>query len=141
MGSWDALESPSWHVGDHPVMKMLPKWLLLHGAFPPSTCKLSRAINNSSCTVCSLQSPNLGQMIRNFSSSDPLFIAPSPFVDYSQVGCGPIIIFSGYLASSPTLIAIKFCLFIFILPPTKRYLFGVLKWEDCLVRTLDKDRL
>ena len=139
---WDALESPSWHVGDHPVMKMLPKWLLLHGALPPSTCKLSRAINNSSCTVCSLQqSPILDQMIRNFSSSDPLFIAPSPFVDYSQVGCGPIIIFFGYLASSPTLIAIKFCLFIFILPPTKRYLFGVLKWEDCLVKTLDKDRL
>ena len=21
---WDALESPSWHVGDHPVIKMLP---------------------------------------------------------------------------------------------------------------------
>ena len=46
---WDALESPSWLVGDHPVMKMLPKWLLLHGALPPSTCKLSRAINYSSC--------------------------------------------------------------------------------------------
>ena len=33
---WDALESPSWHVGDHPVMKMVPKWLLLHGVLPPA---------------------------------------------------------------------------------------------------------
>ena len=38
-----------WHAGDHPVMKTLPKWLLLHSAPSPSTCKLSRAINYSSC--------------------------------------------------------------------------------------------